>query len=494
MDQGRGVKRAAKNDLLLASRKRIYPDDPTEIKLVESLGSKPHNKYKGGSFVDIEFSTGDFCVQALDECICLSYHLEELSGDTWASVNVPTDNNNTDFHFGISPILGANTFISSFDVTVNNSTVARDTGVHYQLYQAVTRRMCGKRMQRELGIYKIHNNMKELREDKKYFGQQFQTLAGSRVVSGFLEHSAFFGPNKCLTAETLIHQKGSPGVSPDVIPPGVNIRLRLKLVDDLWTRLVAYNITSPWFESEVAMDPQNKNAEEKKPWGQLQFNEDKYRVVIDDIKLHVTKASFNRSSELYKSLSSGSLSLYKDNIRTTIQSLPAGIQGYATNHAISPFTPVVLVVFTINRQLYFDKVGARPSDVTHFVLPKKILSVSFNIDDGVSSFKDGLKLNFDNPSRSKANHLYYLYLKSRGFVDESFEEWSVAATGAESTNNCYLLDLSPFKPRTTSANVTISIQFDGVSPAGFNVTCLSPSESNYGHDKNGIWYSDASIL
>lgn len=226
MDQGRGVKRAAKNELLVASRKRIFPDDPTEVKFVETLGSKPHNKYLGGSLVDIDFSTGDFVVQAFDTPLDLSYHLEEFKDDAWSACDVPSDGAATTWHFGISPLLGANSFLSGFEVMINNSCVARDTGEHYQLYQALTRRMCSKRMQKDLGIYKYHNTMKAVRGDAEYFNQQFQTSTGSKVVSGFLEHSGFFGPNKCLTAETLMHQKGSPGVKPDLIPPGVHVRLR----------------------------------------------------------------------------------------------------------------------------------------------------------------------------------------------------------------------------------------------------------------------------
>lgn len=253
-------------------------------------------------------------------------------------------------------------------------------------------------------------------------------------------------------------------------------------------------MTDPWFQSPIAMDPAGKSAIQQQPWKHLQFDEAKWRIVIDDINLQVTKAGFNRKSELHRSIADGSKSLFKDNIRCTIESLPQNVQGYATNHAISPFTPVVLVVFTINRQLYFDKAGTRPADITHFVLPPKLLSVGFFVDDTTSTFKEGLKLKYASPSRSTDNHLYYLYLRQHGFVDEPFETWSSASKGGETVNNCYLLDLSAFKPRSTAANVTIRVQFDGVSPLGYNMMCLSPSESNYGHDKNGIWFADKALL
>ena len=291
-------------------------------------------------------------------------------------------------------------------------------------------------------------------------------------------------PPKCYTLEQ-IGACPSGRNAPALIPPQVDITIRMRLADPLFLRAIDNYQDDDNFFSNVAPTDDTK----KFRWdtGYKDFNYD-----IKAISFLAQRIKFD-DEKIMKQLTMGSLDYYYDQYIYRTTSLGRGQVISNVKDTIPPGTRLFYLLVVKSNQLYRDANGVRSSDASRFPIATNLEKILIRVNGRVVLFESGLTLSRERAHSQEDAAIFYQYLRDRNLTTDSFESF-FPKNGACGYKNVFPIDLFPYV-YDEPANVHIELTWDANGcPDDHYAALFMPQEVNISRDSpNSIWKSTASL-
>ena len=201
-----------------------------------------------------------------------------------------------------------------------------------------------------------------------------------------------------------------------------------------------------------------------------------------------------KDEKINRQLQHGNINYFFDQYIFRSKGLVEGMSQSNFKFPIPPHTQLVYFAIMRNTQLYKDTNDNRGSDGTRFTFPPRLYKLMFRLNGQVILFENGLK--FDkNTARSEPDFgLFYEYLRSRGWTDDSKESFYPCHTNVEGYKQLFPIDLSPYA-LSEASQLSIDGWWSGSGiPADLYKVCFIPQSVNISKEAGSdIWKSSASI-
>ena len=266
-----------------------------------------------------------------------------------------------------------------------------------------------------------------------------------------------------------------------LLPPGIELTIRIRLNDPLHFRTIDTHIEDDKFFSNDA-----PTAEKNFPFKDMEYE-------IKDMSLLVQKIKYE-DPRIQNQLSSGAWSCYFDQYIYRANGLPSGQLVTNTPDNLPPNTGLVYLAIVRINQLYKDPAEIRSSDGTRYALPTGLQKMVIRLNNKVILFENGLTINRDECASQRDAGLFYQYLRSRNLTTDSFHSF-FPKKGKIGYKNAFPLDLTPYLlDEPSKIHVECHWNSDGC-PADHYLCFFIPQAVNITRDSKeaSIWKSTAQV-
>ena len=291
-------------------------------------------------------------------------------------------------------------------------------------------------------------------------------------------------PPKCYTLEQI--SPCDSGLNqPPLIPPQVDITIRMRLADPLFLRAIDnYQDDDNFFSNTPP------TADEKK----FRFKDD-YKDFNYDIKAISFLAQRIKwdDERIQKQLTMGSLDYYFEQYIYRTTALGEGQVISHVKDTVPAGTRLFYLMIVKSNQLYKDGSGTRSSDCSRFALPINLEKIIIRLNGRVILFESGLTLSREKAHQQEDAAIFYQYLRNRKLTTDSFESF-FPKNGACGYKNVLPIDLHSYN-LDEPAHVQIELAWDSNGcPQDHYAALFIPQEVNISRESpNAIWKSSATI-
>lgn len=293
-------------------------------------------------------------------------------------------------------------------------------------------------------------------------------------------------PPKCYTLEQISPCESGGNQLP-LIPPQVDITIRMRLADPLYLRAIDSNQDDDNFFSNTDPTSADSHFRFNQPTDIRDFNYD-----IKSIAFLAQKIKWD-SEDIQKQMTMGSLDYYYDQYIYRTTSLGRGQVVSNIKDTIPAHTRMFYLIIVKSNQLYKDAGGVRSSDASRFSLPINLEKINIRLNGRVILFESGLTLSRTKASSQEDAAIFYQYLRNRNLTTDSFNSF-FPKNGAIGYKNAFPIDLEPYCLEEP-AHVQVELTWDkNGCPNDYYVAIFIPQEVNVSRDSpSSIWKSTATI-
>ena len=292
-------------------------------------------------------------------------------------------------------------------------------------------------------------------------------------------------PPKCYTLEQITNCESGLNQNP-LIPPQVDITIRMRLADPLYLRAI-----------DSFQDDDNffSNTDPAATTSNFRFNGDgsqDFNYDIKSISLLCQKIKLD-DEKFQKQLTMGSLDYFYDQYIYRTTSLGRGQVVSNIKDTIPAHTKLFYLIIVKSNQLYRDASGVRSSDCSRFALPINLQKINIRLNGRVILFESGLTLCRTDASSQEDAAIFYQYLRNRNLTSDSFNSF-FPKNGAIGYKNAFPIDISQYNLEEP-AYVQIELTWDkNGCPEDHYLALFIPQEVEISRDNpTALWKSTATI-
>lgn len=291
-------------------------------------------------------------------------------------------------------------------------------------------------------------------------------------------------PSKCYTLDQITGCESGLN-QPPLIPPQVDITIRMRLADPLFLRAIDNFQDDDNFFSNVAPTSDDKKFRFETDYKDFNYDIKAISFLAERIKWDDEK--------IQKQLTMGSLDYYHDQYIYRTTGLGVGQVISHVKDTIPARTRLVYLLIVKSNQLYKDANGTRSSDCSRFTLATNLEKINIRLNGRVILFESGLTMSREKAHSQEDAAIFYQYLRNRNLTTESFESF-FPKNGGCGYKNVFPIDLVPYN-LDEPANIQIELTWDANGcPADHYSALFMPQEVNISRDSpNSIWKSTATI-
>ena len=480
MLSGKGGK--LKNSVLTKTSRRHPYEYTTEYSSYMQVRPEGLGDINEKSHVDFYINSGQSIYRFLENPICIKYRLLEFKKAVATAAEKTWVVSTNDTFFGYVPeLLGVASFISGYEVYLDNVKIGSESSRFAPTYQAASKRLCSEKVRKELNVHHVPQIQEDLDKENpmlKAMTKDLNCALGSKVITGGWLGAPFLGYPRNLTLDQIMHQRGSINV-PDLLTPHTSFHAVLFLNPNKLLRFgrAGMKVDSHFQSKKLATDD----------WNTQQMNPETWKIEIMDMWLQVEKLSFGEKTVIQNQvLKKDPLRFWFDKPIFSVQEINEGLQHTANNHIIPPNTKCAYLTFPQGFTMWGDKVGTRSSDSSNFPLPRNLVKFTVKVNDTVVQWPEGFRVDWKKQYGCPDNMQYHTFLRERNLVNCTYEQFALTSGGT--LNNVFLLDFSTMD-LSKPGILNISLEYDtaNFSTGGFQ-TCLTfVSESSYKRLAGGTW-------
>lgn len=504
-------------------RKKIRPR--AELMDIQRLTPEIQD-YTAGKVLEWKIQTGSYAVRFLENCIQMKIeHL--VKNSSYTGPNAITENAKREWN-GMTPFSapvanqtmsdrkaywnllagGPASIISEVEIYLDHQLVQAERTGFFSIYNTLNALFLPADKREELlgHPYILHNSnqdgvilgktrtMTDLLDPS--YAYTLNCVDGKKAdkPASVILQSDLFGvfplcKPKNLTLEQILRCPSSGLNQAPLIPPGIEITIRMRLNDPLHYRIIDGGTPDiSYFSSDSTRAP---NDEQK-------FKYNDIHLRIKDVSLLIEKIKWDED-RIQRQLSSGTLSYVFDQYIYRARSLNVGTVTTTITDPIPAHTQIVYFAIMYANQLYKDSENTRSSDATRFAIPEKLQKIVFRLNNKVILFENGLSISRDDCHSQPDAGLLYQYMKTRRLTSEPFSTFFPSELKTDSGNigykNVIPIDLVPYI-LTEPSQLTVECTWaDGGCPADLYLCLFIPQSVKIERDskQSAIWKSTAQI-